>query len=391
MKAESNQKQAGWQKTAIICGTLLLLSAITAFIIFNTVPVAQREGAVKQTAMLVDVGEVEAGTFRPVIKTMGTVVPSMDIMLSPLVGGEVIELGEGFTPGGFVQQGDTLLKIDPVDYQNSLMRAEADWKIELGQRNVAEKEYEFFEGDISEDMRALVLREPQLNAARATFEQAKLELERTQITAPFDAHIISRHVNLGSQVSPGDNLARLVGFKTYWIEATVPISQLRWLEFSNEEDHKGAAVKIRNRTAWPKDVYRTGTLDRVIGALEDRTRLVRVLVTVDDPLSLNETSSEDLPELMIGSFVETAIEAKELKDVIRIRRDYLRSNDTVWVMKDKKLKIQNVDIFLRDEDYAYIRSGMDKDDKVVLTNLSTVVDGAPLRLGEDEEKQMMSQ
>lgn len=379
METELKTKPSGWKKTAIICATILLLGVLVTYIIFNTVPVAQREGAVKQTAMLVDVSGVEVGTFRPVIKAMGTVVPSKDIMLSPLVDGEIVALSESFTPGGFVKKGETLLKIAPEDYQNNLRQVEANWKIELGQQNIAEKEYEMLKENLSGDMHELVLREPQLKAARAAYEQAKLELERTHITAPFDAHIINRNVNVGSQVALGDNLGRLVGYNTYWVEATVAMSKLQWLKF-NTDTTNASTVKIRNRTAWAKDVYRIGKLDKLIGALEERTRLARVLITIDNPLALDTQSVANSPRLMIGSFVEAGIEAKELKDVIRIKRDYLRSNDTVWVMANKALSIKHVDIILRDETYAYIRSGLDKNDQVVITNLSTVVEGSPLRL-----------
>jgi len=35
--------------------------------------------------------------------------------------------------------------------------------------------------------------------------------------APFDAQILNRSVNVGSQVAPGDELGRLVGVEEYWI------------------------------------------------------------------------------------------------------------------------------------------------------------------------------
>lgn len=124
---------------------------------------------------------------------------------------------------------------------------------------------------------------------------------------------------------------------------------------------------------------------KLIGALEEQTRLARVLVAVPDPHALQGGNS-DLPALMIGSFVETEIKAEELDNVIRLNRDYIRQNDTVWVMEDEKLRIREVDIVVRDARYAYIRSGLDEHDKVVTTNLSTVSDGAPLRLEEEPDR-----
>ncbi|HBY69877.1 MAG TPA: efflux transporter periplasmic adaptor subunit, partial [Flavobacteriaceae bacterium] len=44
-------------------------------------------------------------------------------------------------------------------------------------------------------------------------------------------------------------------------------------------------------------------------------------------------------------------------------------------MNDGKLSIRKVDIILTDSKYAYIRSGIEDNEQVVITNLSTVAEG----------------
>jgi multidrug efflux pump subunit AcrA (membrane-fusion protein) len=215
-------------------------------------------------------------------------------------------------------------------------------------------------------------------------EQAKLDLERATVLAPFDAHILSREVNIGSQVSPGDALGRLVGRNTYWVETEVPLSRLPRLRFPDGTGTEGSEVRIRNNTAWPKDTYRSGRLYRLIWELEGRTRMAKVLVEVDDPLGYR-ADKPDLPALMIGAYVETRIASRPISDVIRLSRDYVREGDTVWVMEDDKLAIRNVAIEFQDKYYAYIRDGLSAEDKVVTSNLATVVEGAPLRVAEGTE------
>ncbi len=243
---------------------------------------------------------------------------------------------------------------------------------------------------LSPENEALVLRKPQLNSARARVEaartavkQAELNLQRTYIKAPFDAHILTRNVNVGSQVAPGDNLGRLVGLDTYWVVTEVPLSKLHWLSFSDADSETGSEVRVRNQSAWPVGSYRSGHLYKLVGALEDETRMARVLVSIPDPLAYR-TGASDLPALMIGSFLETRIRGKELTDVIRLSRDYVRKDDTAWVMKEGELRIRNLDIVFRDAENAYIRNGLKDKDLVVTTNLSTVVDGAKLRLKSSE-------
>jgi len=217
-------------------------------------------------------------------------------------------------------------------------------------------------------------------SARADVRRARLDIDRTSVEAPFDAHVLSRDVNLGSQVSPGTTLGRLVGLDSYWIEATVPVRQLQWLSVP-DGDEPGSRVTVRNRNAWPPDASRQGEIFRLIGELEGDTRLARVLVEVRDPLA--REAGPDTPRLMLGEFVECRIEGRRLDDVVRIERDYIREGDTIWLMVDGRLVIQPVSIVVEDERYAYIDEGLSADDRVVTTRLATVQEGLRLRVEED--------
>ena len=389
------------KKILLICLAILVGGIIVTTLIFSTEPEAKREGASIETAMLVDVLSVDLGTFEPVIVATGTVQPTEDVVLSPLVSGQVIRRDPSFTPGGFVKKGEVLLQIDPSDYRNTLelrkselLQSKTTLETEMGRQQIAEKDLQLILNDslfgsnpLSEEERQLVLRKPQLNAVKATIgaamasvDQAQLNLERTTIRAPFDAHILSQNVTKGSQVSQGDNLGRIVGTDYYWVTATVPVSKLQWLSFPAGDLEKGSPVRIENPTSWPDGAYREGYLDKQIGALDDQTRLARVLVKVRDPLSTT-TDLRGRPKLMIGTFVVVKIKADSIPNVVRLNRDYVRSNETVWVMKDEKLEIRKVQIVLNDDEYAYIGEGLEDGEKVVITDLSTVTNGIGLRTG----------
>ena len=379
------------RKTIFICIGILLLSALVTSAVFLTEPEAQRETATKKTAMLVDVVGVNRGNFIPTVVATGTVQAAKDIILTPQVAGEVIRISENFTPGSFVKKGEVLLQINPADYRNTLQLrksdlelAEANLAIEMGRQDVARKDFELIGQEMSEENKALVLREPQLESAKASVaaaeaavDQAQLNLQRTTIRAPFDAHIISRSTNLGAQLAPGAEIGRIVGMDEYWVLADVPMSKVNWLTFSQDRSDRGSEVKIFSNS-WRAGQYRKGKLFRLIGALDAQSRLVRVLISVSDPLA--RTSIMDtVPPLIIGAFVENEIQAREIQDVIRLNRDHLRQGETVWVMHDGKLQIREVEIVFQDADYAYISKGLSDGDQVVTTDLSTVVEGSELR------------
>lgn len=392
-EATGRDRHFNLAKTVLICAVLILSGAAILFLIFSTEPVPQRESAVRETSMLVEVVDAEAGDFRPLIQATGVVRPAREILLRPRIGGEVVELSTAFVPGGFVDRGGQLLRIDDADYRivleqrkSELQQAIALLEIEQGRQDIAERDYRQLGKTLEDDNRALVLREPQsrsaeaaVQSAQAALEKAQLDLDRTRIASPFDAQVLSREVNLGSQVSDGRTLARLVGIDQYWVETTVPLDRLRWLSFPDEGGASGSVVTVRHNTAWPAAQTRNGRLYRLVGELEGDTRMARVLVTVDDPLALQETSA-GLPQLLIGSFVQCVVEGRLINDVVKIDREYVRKNDTAWVMKDGRLEIRPLDIVFMDAEFAYTREGLENGDQVVTTSLSRVREGAALRL-----------
>jgi RND family efflux transporter MFP subunit len=384
------------KKTIILSLAILLAGVIITAVIFLTEPKAVQEGAIRETAMLVEVIDVHRGNYFPVIIATGTIEPSQDVVLSPKVGGEVVRLAPVFTPGGNVRKGETLLQIESADYENTLLmrksdlhQAEADLTLEMGRQHIARQDYQLLEESVKGANESLVLREPQLNAARsrvesaqAAVQQAELALERTVVKAPFDAHVISRNVHVGSQVSPGEDLGRIVGMDVYWAVVSMPVSKLRWVTFPQGANNKGSEVRLRNRSSWKEDEYRMGYLHKLVGALDSQTRLARMLVIIPDPLALEKTNRGQRP-LIIGEFVEASVTANEIRDVVRLSRNYVRKDEAVWVMKNGKLNISKVNVVFTDNQYAYISTGLNEGDKVVVTNIATVVEGAGLRVEAD--------
>jgi len=386
-----------WLTTLVICAVIVLGAWLLIYWISATEPTAEQSTAVRKSAALVETVEVQKGTYRPTISALGTVEAAQDVNLSPRVGGEVVAMADSFAPGETVDKGEVLVRIDPADYRNALVLSQsalrqvrAEFEIEKGRREVAEQELELFEENMQISDRSLILREPQLEsikaqveAAEADVEQARLNLERTEIRAPFDAKILSRNVNVGSQVAAGETCGRLVGLDEYWVIVTVPLSKVYWVAFAERGEERPSTVRLRNRAAWPEGVYRQGRVERLIGSLEEGTRLARILVTVPNPLAGGLDSRTD-PPLVIGAVLQAEIECRPLEDVVRLSRDYIRDNGTVWVNDGEELRIREVEVVFEDADYAYLESGLRSGDAIVTTNLRTAAEGLALRTESSE-------
>lgn len=384
---------------AILCLAILGASAAAIVVINRTEPTAQQINTRRKSAALVDTVTVERGTYSPQLVVLGTVQPAQDIVLGPRVRGQVVTMSPKFVPGEIVREGELILQIDPADFQNTvsirrseLLQARASQEIEEGRQSLAKQELALLEDSIGELNRSLVLREPQyasiksqVSAAQAALERAQLDLERTKIFAPFDAQILRRSSNIGSQVGPGDEIGRLVGIDEYWVLAAVPVRSLRWVQFPDDGSgalrERGSLVRLRNPDAWGNDSERLARVTRMIGTLDQQTRLARVLITVNDPLG----RKSDVPPLILDTLIEVRIEGKPIDDVVQLNREYVHDRNTVWVMKDAKLEVRETEIVFQDAEHAYIRRGLESGEEVVTTTLATVAEGIGLRRIGDPE------
>lgn len=68
---------------------------------------------------------------------------------------------------------------------------------------------------------------PEVQAARAKFEQAELNVARTRITAPIDGVIVKNAVQVGQQVQPGQTLMTIVPIEAVYVNANYKEAQLR--------------------------------------------------------------------------------------------------------------------------------------------------------------------
>jgi RND family efflux transporter MFP subunit len=378
---------------------VLAVAGVLSVVLLETRPKASRNRAVRE-ARLVEVAPVRLESRPATVEAMGTVGPAREVLLRPRVAGEVIELAPELIPGGRFKRGDLLLRLDPRDYEltvqqrvTELAEAEAGLVIERGSQDVARREYELLGETVDDAERRLILREPQLQTAQAQVERAKaalaearLALERTTVRAPFDAIVSARNVEIGTQVDPSTTLATLVGTDAYWVEVSVPVAKLRWLDIPHGNGDLGSAASVADPTAWGRGVTRPGRVIKLLGGVEDEGRMARVLVAVDDPLNLAPPDPA-APLLLLGSFVRVAFAGRALEQVAVLERKLLHEGDHVWLMDaEDRLEIRPVTVAFRGEDEVLISEGLVAGERIVTSALAAPVAGMPLKLQGSEDE-----
>lgn len=377
----------------------VIAAGLAVALLFVATPnTAKKKTGSADDGLLVEVQQAATGDFTATVEAMGQVVASKQVQLRPRVSGEIVRVDPHYIPGGYFKAGAPMLYIDKTDYELALasqraayQQAQADMQLEMGRQDIARDEMEILSKTVGReiDNAELALRGPQLEQAKAdvqiaksNLDQARLNLERTTIKAPFNALVTERAATLGDTVSPQDVLATLVSTDEYWVELSVPVPELAWLSSKADGDAASKAViYIENGR-----VERSGYLLRVVGTLDPQSRLADVIVAVPDPLLLKAKKKDGAP-LIVGDYVRVSLEGKSLDDTLRVPLGWVRDGQRMWVLVDGALEIREVEIAYEDREYAYVASGISAQDKIVTSDILAPVDGMKLRMEEEEEAQ----
>jgi len=196
---------------------MVSIAMVVALVAYKKSQRAERKPETTQ-AILVDTVIAEVVSLNLIISSQGTVKPRTETALVAEVSGKIVSVSPDFVAGGFFHEGDVLLQIDPSDYRAGLKRAEAALASrhakladETARSEQALKDWRNMgkQGQPSD----LGLRKPQMadaranvSAAEADVEKARRDLERTQITVPYDGLVRQKAVDIGQYVTPGTRL-----------------------------------------------------------------------------------------------------------------------------------------------------------------------------------------
>jgi len=378
-----------------IFGTFIIILLILAFsgcmslfLIWTGPETVPKEKA--SPAKIVQTIPLVPKTRSVAVSAFGSVVPSRKVVIKPQVTGQVIWQSESITIGGHVKAGEELIRIDPNDYELALAEVQANFEqarfereVESGRQVIAKREWDQLQSDLDmeEVNRSLVLREPHLRRAEALMEKAgndikiaELNRSRTVITAPFNAMVVEESVEVGQLLSPGSDICELVGTDEFWIQVTLPFSQLKWIRFP-EDGGPGAKAQVILDTGLGESVTWKGTVMRLLGDLDPLGRMARLVVLVTDPLKLRPETESEFP-LLLGSFVEAQIDAGQLEDTLTIPRSALREGDQIWVVGDDRLlRILPATVLWSEKETVIISNNVDEGDQLIVSDLQVALPG----------------
>ncbi len=342
---------------------------------------------------LVRVQRVELRDVRFTVSSQGTEAPRTESVAVPEVSGRIVEVSPSFVPGGFFEQGDLLVRIDPHDYRQARIHAEsrvaqAQLRLALveAEAEVARQEWDALGGG---EATPLTLHEPQvagaeaaLAAAGAALVQAERDLEHTVVRAPYAGRVRNKQVDLGQFVNRGAPLATIYAVDFAEVRLPLPDSEIAFLDLplgyrGEGETERGPEVVLTADFAGKTHEWH-GRIVRTEGVIDPKSRMVHAVARVEDPYG--HGGNPERPPLAVGMYVQAEILGREVVGVAVLPRAALRDGDHVLVVDaDDRLRIRRVEVERTTRSEIVIRSGLKQGERVCLTALAVVTDGMRVR------------
>lgn len=379
-------------KKLLIPLCVVLVSAAIVYFVTSNPPEARRGKPSNAAQVLVEVQEIRPQTYDVVLNSFGVVAPRTQSDLVAQVSGQIVKVADEFRDGGFFEKGDPLVWIDERDYIAQEKIAQAN--VLSAQQTLLEEQARSEQALIDwkrlgngETPNALVLREPQLEAAKASLlsaqaqlEQAQLAVERATIRAPYDGRILVTEADLGQYINSNTTVASIYAIDLIEVRLPINNADLALIDLPREYRNKlslSTDSKVHLRSDAVGKQHWLAKLVRTEGAIDASTQQLYVVAQIDDPYS---QKNKDMVPIKIGQYVNAQLSGKRLNDAIVVPNTSIYQGSYVYTVKDNILMRKDISILWQNGTEAIISSGLEFGESLVLTPMGQVSSGTRVKV-----------
>ena len=379
-----------WVLQPLLVVGILALGFLGAMGLSSSREAPQRQAKVSY-APLVRIESVHSGSLDVTVQGNGSLRARTRIELIPQVGGKLIELHPALRAGGHFAAGEVLARIEAIDYELALARAQADvssaataLEVLRAEAEAAGEEWGRLNPD--EPVPTLVGREPQvreaeagLAAAEAQLAGAQLDLQRTALSLPFDGRVVDVSIDVGQVLAPNQSIGAVYGTDVFEVPVPLELDELAWVRLPGDTPGAGGSPARVTLQLGSRELVLEGRAARLESQLDGTSRLSRLIVEV----STEGLSPADANRVLPGLFVDVQLEGGQLEDVVALPREALRDDGVVWTVVGDRLEYARPKIE-RATDTALFVSGLETGTRIVVSNLEVVIDGMQVRVLEGQ-------
>jgi membrane fusion protein, multidrug efflux system len=278
------------------------------------------------------------------------------------VGGEIRQI--------FVEEGDTVktgqvlarldgdrLRLELAQIDANLRKLERDYKrqLDLSEKGLVAK-------GTAENAKF------DLDALRASYDSARLELSYTEIRAPIDGVVSARHIKIGNTIKPNDPTFRITDLDPLVAYVHIPEKEFRKLAPGQTADVVVDALSGERYV---------GTISRISPTVDPQTGTFRARVEVPDTTR----------RLKPGMFARVNIVYDRRPDTLQLPRTAILDADgekSVYIVADGKAQQREIRTGLTNGGWIEVVEGLQGDERVVVVGQAGLKSGTPVKVVGDE-------
>ena len=330
---------------------------------------------------------VRTGDFPLYYKALGTVTATNTVNVRSRVAGELVNIH--FKEGQRVKAGDLLAEIDPRPYRIALQQAEGTLAQNQAQLKNAQVDLARYKGLYAEDSIAKqTLDTAQAQVAQfqglvktnqAQVNDARLNLDFTQIRAPISGRVGLRQLDLGNLVAANDTTALVVITQTEPINVafTLPETELSTVL---ERYRSGASLPVEAWDRGDSKLQSTGVLGSIDNQIDTTTGTLKFK---------GRFENKDLA-LFPNQFVNVRLLADTLKQVVMAPAAAIQfGNDGTfaYVVNEKStVNVRKLKVGASDGENSVILDGLKAGDRLVLEGTDRLREGTQVEVVEDSSQ-----
>jgi membrane fusion protein (multidrug efflux system) len=360
---------------------LRLIIPLVASIVFAATACEKKETGAGGSAPEVVVATVEKQDVEIYSTWVGTTTGYVNAEIYPKIQGYLLK--QAYLDGSFVQEGDLLFEIDPRQFKATLEEAQgqlarAQAALEKASQDVARYTPLAAEGAVSQQeldnaIQARAANAAQVDSMRASVEQARLNLDWTQVKSPITGVTAIASAQVGNLVSPQTLLTSISQLDP--IKVTFPISEIEYLKFASAIRERQAADQP-SATAGLQLILGDGSVYPEPG----RVRVAGLAVTTTTgTIDLQGEFPNPNNLLRPGQFARIRAVTDRRKDALlvpqRAVRDLQGMRQVAVVGADDKVAFKTVKLGPSHGSDFVVDSGLAAGDRVVVEGLQRIREG----------------
>lgn len=354
--SSSDASHEGTEGTGVIVVAALVLVALAVPKIMSSSDEGRSESS-GDASLQVDAVVVQLGTVTDQIRTSGTIQADESVVLTSETAGRITDIR--FEEGSRVNEGELLVDIDDAELQAEKKRLE--YRHQLASEQAQRQERLLERGGVSQEEYDATVNE--VNVLESQLERVEVQIERTNVRAPFTGVVGLREVSEGSYVSSQTEITTLRRIDPVKINLSVS-------EKYSSRVREGQPITFQVRGS---DRSYEGRVYASDSQVDPSTRTLQLRARAPNPEG----------RLRPGMFADVTLHLGSVNDAIVVPAFSIVptfEGQRVFVVEDGSAQPRTVQLGARTDSTVQVTAGLSPQDTVITSGIQELRAGRPVQV-----------